>query len=368
MSLCISAIGMVTNIGMNVRIACASVHAGLMMAEPLEHWVVATDDDADPVNGCPVSLLTDGCSSVVRWLNMGYEAVKDLCQGFNLPQKEDVEFWRKTALVCVTPSLDAPNFEFEGLVDFDNVDTVYMKPLSKRLGLPIDEAQWYLIPEDGTGTIQACRLADALFTQGLVERALVIVADSYIDAHTLQWMNYTQRLKTSHRPNGLIPGESAVALLFEREDAIVARQAQVLLRVLSYDLQFEQKNLLSDDKNVGEALGLSMQNTLSAVELDLPFQGDLYSDLNGEDWRTEAYALARLRVPRSLLSDNVIEHFPAESLGDIGVVHVACSLCLFIRSQQCGYAKSPLALIVANAAVGPTGSMLVGSWLEREYV
>jgi 3-oxoacyl-[acyl-carrier-protein] synthase I len=362
--LLISGIGMITSVGHDVVTSCASIRAGIMRAVELEHMPISSSDLSDPEGlvCCPVSPYTDGFGSVARWSIMANKALTDLLSYTVLPEFTDNIFWNKTSIVFALPSLDSANLDFEGIVNSENIMDIFVIPFLNQSELPIDPARCFVVDEDNTAVIKACDLVEQLLSSDEFDHVIVITADSNIEANALSWLALQNRLKTPNNPVGFMPGEAAAALLFETEHAIQQRGKKALARVYAHNVQQEENNLYSEETNTGEALSKSIKTALSAVNMNGAFDGTVFSDLNGEEWRAQEQALAKLNIPRSLVSEKTKEILPVASLGDIGVVNVACSLCILIESTKRGYALSSDALILASAAMGSTGSMLIKAY------
>lgn len=361
MSLTVTGIGMISAVGHDVITACASIRAGIIRPSEILHCPVLDEDShkTEPLSGYPICNYTDGFGSVGRWLIMGVYAIKNLINYSSLPDKGEVDFWQRTAFVFVTPTLDAARFEFEGVIDPQNIQNVLINPIISRLGLPVQISQCISVSEDNTGFISSCFEVTELLNQDNIERVIVVCVDSNIDAYALSWLNGTLQLKTSARPNGLIPGEGSVAILIEKEKSMNRRGVKSLLTIDSASTKKEDNDIFSDVPNTGDGLRKAIEEVLSSQYQDTLFSGSIYSDLNGEQWRAREYAGARVNLLNKVLAPNVIEIIPATSLGDVGVVHVALSICMMIESKRRGYSHSDNALIVASSASGSTGALSV---------
>lgn len=354
---------MVSSVGRDVRTSCASIRAGIMRASEISHFSTTDADthESIPIAGCAVSPVTDGFGSVARWSILGQQAISDMITYGDLPF-EDAEFWKKTAVIFALPSLDEANFDFEGVIDSDNANSVFVAPFISQSGLSIPLKQCTLVSEDDTAVISACQKVEAVLAHDSIDRAIVLALDSLIDGHRLQWLDMQERVKTPDNPVGLMPGEAAAALLFESESAIAARGAKPLARVYSYGVAQEPNHFMTEEPNTGEGLTSSIKQALSAVNLTEPYTGVVMSDLNGEEWRAIEYSVARLNLTNKLLSQTISEVFPAASIGDVGVATPACALCMLIESQQRKYAISQDAIILASSTLGKTAGMLARAY------
>jgi len=349
---------MMTSVGHDVITACASIRAGIVRPSEVLHCPVMDEDthETEPLIGHPISNITDGFSSVGRWATMGHYAIKDLINYAKIPDRNEAGFWQKTAFVFVTSSLDAARFEFEDIINPENAKHVYVEPVIAQIGLPVLPENCLIVSEDNVGIISACIAAQKLLENPAVDRVVLLVADSCLDAYSLVWLRGMGQLKTPTNPVGLMPGEASAAIMLESQDAIQRRGAYPIAKINAYNTKVEANNIFSETPNSGEAMSNSMQETLSRFNRDEPFEGTIYIDLNGECWRAREYGAAQVRVS-SLLGSGVSEVIPSIVLGDIGVVNAACSLCIMIEAKKRGYSINDNALILASSASGTVGSL-----------
>jgi len=361
MNLIVTGIGMISAVGHDVITACASIRAGIIRPSDILHCPVLDEDShkTEPLSGYPICNYTDGFGSVGRWVTMGIHAIKDLMNYSGLPDNGDINFWQQTAFIFVTPTLDAARFEFEGVINPQNVQQVLISPIMSRLGLPVQVNNCISVSEDNTGFIRACFEVPERLNQVNIERVIVVCMDSNIDAYALSWLNGTLQLKTSTRPDGLIPGEGSVAILLETENASNKRGVKPLLSINSASTKKENNDIFSDAVNIGEGLSKAIEGVLSPQYQDTLFSGSIYTDLNGEKWRAREYSGAKVNLLNKVFAPNVIEIIPATSLGDIGVVHVGLSICMMIESKRHDYSYHDNGLILASSASGSTGALSV---------
>jgi len=352
---------MITSVGYDAKTSCASIRAGIVRPSEILHFSVLDEDThkTEPLVGYPIKNVTDGFGSVGRWLEMSKYAAQDLIKSVKLPDMNDTQFWNETALVFVTPNLSAARFEFEDLINAENAVDMLVKPFLAELPLPVSRDKCFVVSEDNIGVISSFKLMEELNTKEHIERFILIVVDSSIDAYALSWISSVGQLKTTKKPTGLIPGEAAAALLFETTNGYQNSGSKPLLGINSYNTKIEDNNLFSDIPSSGEALKLCIEETLHSLNLGQPYTGIVYTDLNGEEWRAREYSGARVGVSKNFLSQNVKEQIPALSLGDVGVVNAACSLCMIVEAKKRAYLRNNNALVVASSATGHVGSLAV---------
>jgi len=72
------------------------------------------------------------------------------------------------------------------------------------------------VASGAASAIQAIAMARATLAKPRVPACLIFAADSLIDARVLHWLDHSQRLKTSERTDGVIPGEAACLAVVSR--------------------------------------------------------------------------------------------------------------------------------------------------------
>lgn len=362
MSLNVTGIGMVTSVGRDVVTSCASMRAGIARPGDIPYFHVMDEDTHQtmPLIGKPVQNLTEGMSSVARWIVMGEYAVRDLFAYSRLQDQIDSRFWSKTGFVFVTPTLDSARFAFEDIINDENVRELYVQTIFERLSISVPLDNCAVVSEDNTGFVGGCAMTQRLLENASVERVILIAADTNLNAHSLSWLANMKQLKTANKPTGLVPGEAAVAILFESDLSLRNSGAKKLATIKCFNAKARTGDALIDEEPVsGAAFSSSISETLSTLDVNKPFEGAVYVDLNGEVWRAVEYGSVRVRLPTAILSADAIEIVPALSIGDIGVVHMACCLCMAIESKRRGYAKANYAVIIASSASGAVGSLAV---------
>jgi|GEM_PF-1149628 len=363
MSLFATSIGLVTSIGYDVRTSCASARAGVTRIDDIQHIQVieeSTHEEAS-ISGCAVSPLTDGFGSIGRWTVLGLQAIDDLIQYSGL-NPEQTDFWKRTAIVFALPDLDAPNFDFEGVVNTDTIKSRFVEPFISQTGLAISPKFSLVVSEDDTAAISACSRVEQCFNNENVDRVILLAVDSLIEAHRLNWVEMSGRLKKPDNPIGVIPGEGAAAILFESESTLATTAIKPLARIYAHSIAVEKNNQYKEEPtpNVGEGLAHSINEALSLVQTAGAFEGVIYTDLNGEEWRARELAMARMRlVNNNRLNTDVPEIVPVASFGDVGTVKPLCSICMLIEGNRRGYDSKSTGLVLGSSASGTTGCILI---------
>ena len=358
MRLFVTGTGMTTSVGRDTKTACASIRAGIMRARGIEFYSMDEDShEAVQVAGCPVTPLTDGFGNVGRWNILGKLALEDLAKSLG---EKSPEYWKKTGIVFALPFLDDANFDFEGVVERSNVLSQFVGPFLEQCNIPFSTRARDVVCEGNTSVITACEKVKQMFSISEdIERVVVLAVDSLLEKTRLNWLSMQGRLKANDNPVGLMPGEAASALLFEREECV---SDNILVRIYSHGTEQEANDFYSEEVNAGEGMTRSVRKTFDAVQLPEAYNGYLFSDLNGEEWRARELAMAKLNLGTDRLGEHIEEIIPAFSLGDVGAAYGACCICMLVQSRQRQYAISTDAVILASTPEGIAGSMLVKAY------
>jgi 3-oxoacyl-[acyl-carrier-protein] synthase-1 len=155
---------------------------------------------------------------------------------------------------------------------------------------------------------------------------------------------------------GLAPGEAAVALLLRPPASGPAPPPLAVTKAIVFEEADEpfQNVERRQGRAVVAALGRALQ--ISSLSLD----GDLYVNLNGEEWRAAELGAGLIALPAGAVGGyRVIA--PATSVGDVGAaagaLHVACALRSFAR----GYAAGPHAWVLTTSDYGDASVLCVGA-------
>ncbi|NVI96688.1 hypothetical protein HV824_00930 [Myxococcus sp. AM009] len=234
----ISGLGMVSSLGFDVVTSCAAQRAGLTWRHPLAQVVAYDEAELEaPVTGAPIEGYTNGFIQSGTWVRMAVTALEDLVDYGQLPGREDARFWQTTGVAWVLPPLLFERFfwpdpEVPALLE------AYCADLLARLTqLPLQMIPGGFITGGPHGVATAVQRAEALFTRSSMERVLILGTDSWLDRPSINLLIREGRLKTSERPVGLCPSESAACVLVERALNAGQRGARAESRILAAVVQ-----------------------------------------------------------------------------------------------------------------------------------
>jgi len=335
MSVALVRVGLATSLGSHAPSACAAIRAGIARPRPLEG--VPAFDPEEPsdarVTGHPAYELTDGYEVPGRWLRLLNAAWTG-----TRPASTEAARGPTIAWLCI-PSPQEPRFE-DGL----HPAAWFVSRARELLG---GSAQKVVVVMEGAAGFWRS-MAEA--SQRLLARecatAIVLAADSLLDSSSLAWLAANDRLKTPERPTGVAPGEAAACLVLERA-------GEVTVSGVSLASAEARDGTLAEARALVRALGTAVRAAPGPV-------GDVVGNQNGE------YALAHAwgSAQAMLLAENVAfegkEHFPAMSLGDVGMCAPAIGITLAAAAQQRRWASRG-ATTVWSLIGGCAGACLVSA-------
>lgn len=356
----VTAFGMITSVGWDAPIACASLRAGLTRPAPVSEFEVIDESEMTmvPVTGHPITGYTDGFVMVGRWHRLVDGAIESLWKTQPLPPPTDAAFWGNTALVAITPPLVNPRF---GTEDDEPVDIEFAAIAAERLfSGALLPSNVHHFDEGRTGVIRAIAEAERWLQSGQVDRVLVVAVDSYLDPITLEQLAVDQRLKCDESPSGLSPGEAGACLLLESANAAAQRDAPVLMSCRGIGMG-EDVALRDEGQNLGRGLAHAVRACLAKSQGSRPFKGDVISDHNGENWRAAELGGAQVLLASEWAADATSIWIPATSIGEVGAASTAAALCFAGHLFARGCARGSETLVLSSTELGRCAAALVAA-------
>ena len=209
------------------------------------------------------------------------------------------------------------------------------------------------------GAIRAVENAQRECTAGKDHLFLVAGVDSYLHTETFLWLEQARRFAQPGIRSGFTPGEGAACLALMsaglRRHLGLPGLAVVRGACTAHERQLR-------DSNTG-SLGVGMTEAVegAVMGLKLPQEGvdDVYTDINGERYRSEEWGFAVLRTPSVWKSTDY--RAPSNCWGDVGAASGALGGVLAVRAFARGYARGPRTLMIAGSDGGLRGAMLLQS-------
>ena len=353
----ITGLGAVTSVGRSASSAAAAIRASITRPRPVPSFRVVDEESqvAVPLTGHPIHGFTEGFMGMGRWMRLARGALGDLLESARLPGAGGSRFWQQTAVVAVTPhpsaALQLPVEQAESLTLKH-----FLQPLLQAWRLPVPAQSLRVVALGQAGTAAALQQAQRLLAGGL-ERVLVIAVDSLLDPSALEVLASSNRLKTADRPVGLMPGEAGVCLLVETPAAAQRREASGAVLLAGVAVGREEVHPRAETPNVGAGLTACIRQVLPPAPAGKRFQGDVYLDLNGEEWKAREWGHALVRLQDSL--EDITDHHPATAVGDTGAASGALGVCLAVHDLARGHAPTGRALVTSSSEQGDVGCVLL---------
>jgi 3-oxoacyl-[acyl-carrier-protein] synthase-1 len=346
-SLAITALGAVSSVGVGVVQSCAAIRAGLSRPRPVTHFEILDEDRQAPapLRGHPIHGLTDGFAPNARWLLMSRRALADLEVALG---PTDAAFWSRCAVAFVLPVLADARFYDVPTARPDTIWASCLDVVIAERGLSTNPRHRALLAIGAGGIGSAFERAAGWLDQREVDRVLVVAADSLLDGWSLGWLSGGRRLKDGANPVGLAPGEAAVALLLEPPPGRGVGRAP-LATVTAAAFEEADEPFQNVSRRQGRAAQAALTRALQAAGPSLA--GDLYVNLNGEDWRAAELGGALSGIPVGLRGVYRVLT-PATSVGDVGAAAGALQIACAVRSYARGYASGPQSWILATSDYG----------------
>lgn len=334
----ITGLGAITSIGHTAAAAASAFRAGIVRARPLAF----VDVDGGPITGRPVAGFSDGFAQFGRWLRLALGALEDLRTGQEWPG--GTEATRRTAVIVCLPHLEPDRFglpteDLPGLLRSACFDPLL--ELSGPLATPANCRAVF----GHCGPAEAVSIAHELLARDpQLHRVLLLAADSTCDAQSLAWLAGQGRLKNDDNPVGLIPGEAGAAVLLERPEVATARGATSLASV-SRPALGAPLGASAAAADLGRGIAGTLVEAFAAAGVASP--REVYLDLNGEVWRSEAWGHALVHLQRRPGLRDLLAVLPGAGLGELGAAGALLSIVFAARAFVRGHALAPHAAVVS---------------------
>lgn len=360
-SLVLAGFAMLSAVGRSYPESCASIRAGLSRptALPGTQLIDEESQQAVPVVGHPVRGVTEGFFGPGLWLRLAQHCLAELMHRSVVAPPQDEAYWSRSALLVLTPDPNGERFDPDEPHETEYVRRMVLEPLLRRTPLRLQGQACFTISAGQATLYGALAKAGAQIRAGRFDRFVVLAVDSLLDDLSLAWLNEQGRLKGPDSPSGLMPGEVGVGMVIERAGTGVS-DPRTQVALLGLEHATRAGTALSLPGTQGARLAGVVDAALAQARLGSAAGGTIVCDLNGEVWKAETVAHARMALIGHL-NDNAEWVMPCASLGDVGsasaavTVAVASWYALRVRQQ----AGSVLALGIQRD--GDVGAMVLGA-------
>jgi 3-oxoacyl-[acyl-carrier-protein] synthase-1 len=198
---------------------------------------------------------------------------------------------------------------------------------------------------------ESSRGADGLF--------LIVGADSYHHVDTFMWLEGQRRFTQPNIRGGFIPGEGAGCLALVKSGGRVTRDLGLAPLAVVGGVGLAEETLLRDSDTGSFGVGMSAAVEAATKGLQLPRDqvDTLYSDINGERYRSEEWGFVAMKTYP--LWQSLEYEAPGSSWGDVGAAFGTLAAVLAAESFARGYARGPRAVVMSGSDSGMRGAMLI---------
>lgn len=347
MSVAITSMGMISPVSRGVYESCAAITAGINRQTPLSYFEMLDESHMPvPVLGNCISGYTEGYYFIARWLRMAVEAVNDMIKNTEAVQGGAAS-WRNVGVICVLPEITS-RFNTDRKLDRSFYDSNFLSVLFSLVDAEIECKFSIYIEKDQAGFVQAVDVANRALAESKADRIIILGVDSYVESSSLGWLAKHNRLKTPDNPAGLIPGESCACILLEKSANNSASSDNNSIAITDYSYYLGEKKPIGESVPTGEVLYQALKQCLSKYIPDGKFSGEIIVDLNGEKWRSEMFANARVKLLGDGLELESEIVLPVVSTGETGASIGVVSTCLAQTSLFSSTQKEPVLVITCN--------------------
>jgi 3-oxoacyl-[acyl-carrier-protein] synthase-1 len=358
---------MVTNLGRDVRTACAAARAGISRLTPVAGFTTFDPDVLEaPVIAAPIAGLTDGFAATGGFVRLAYAALEDLIHYGSLPGKGDGGFWRRTGLVWCLPEIIFERFMWPEEEVVEILRIACADRLSDVSGVPLAVFAGGQLPEGHIGAAEALSRIEQLADEAGADRVLLLATDSYLDELALRLLLNEGRVKSAESPTGLVPGEAGAAILLEengRSSSACGAQCHIMAAAaLDPSQPLDEEDVPAARRALAPSVGMNLAIVIGSV-LEQgkceSFAGTVFLDLNGEEWKAVAWGVALTQLDGRVNLEHTTIEFPCVSFGEIGAASAVAALCLSARAFVKGYSDGDHALVLSIGDRGQVSAILV---------
>lgn len=235
--------------------------------------------------------------------------------------------------------------------------TSVVESLAARFRAKTSTAIVELAGRGHAGAIRAVEQAMEECSKARDSLCLVVGAESYHHPDTFMWLERGRRFAQPGIRSGFTPGEGAGGMALM--SAGLGRRLGLPPLAIVRGARTAQEARLRESETGSFGVGMT-QAVLGAVAgLELPREAvdTVYTDINGERYRSEEWAFVALRAPT--VSKAPGYKAPSDCWGDMGAAFGALGAILAVQAFARGYARGPHALVMAGSDSGLRGAMLL---------
>ncbi len=335
----ITAIGMITPIGVNVEMTAASVRSAvssyresailnkqfnpMILSQVPEEALPALDDELGK------QVLS---SRQQRLLRLATPAIQQIADKFTEPVP---------LMLCGPEKLPGRR---------SVISDKFLQQLMLQTKAPIDLENSYVFPHGRAAGFLALESAMQLLESGSHRQVMVGGIDSFLDLYLLATLDAEDRIQAQGMMDAFVPGEAAAFLLLKQADS------SSTVKIYPPGIADEPGHRYSKEPYKGEGLANAVSEALS-ITSDRKIQ-TVFSSFNGENFHAKEWGVAAIRNQHILDSDHNVIH-PADCYGDIGAATAPVLMALAAIGIENGHYHKP-ALVWASSEMQHRASVLMG--------
>lgn len=186
---------------------------------------------------------------------------------------------------------------------------------------------------------------------------LVLGAESYHHPDTFMWLERDRRFAQPGVRSGFTPGEGAGGLALVSPGLRRRLGLSPLALVRGACTAREARLRDSDTGSLGVGMTQAVKGAVAGLDPSRETVDAVYTDINGERYRSEEWAFVALRAPGVWKGSGY--RAPSDCWGDVGAASGALGAILAVQAFARGYSRGPRALVMAGSDSGLRGAMLL---------
>jgi 3-oxoacyl-[acyl-carrier-protein] synthase I len=214
-----------------------------------------------------------------------------------------------------------------------------------------------IIGRGHAGSIAAIQRVVQESSRGVEGLFLIVGADSYHHADTFTWLEQNRRFTQPAIRSGFIPGEGAGCLALASSGLRGALGLQALAVLGGVGTAQETLLRHSETGSFGAGMTQAVLGATQGLQLPRDAVDTLYSDINGERYRSEEWGFVAMKT--SSLWKSLAYEAPGSNWGDVGAAFGPLAGMLAVQSYRRGYARGPRTVVMAGSDSGLRGAMLL---------
>lgn len=241
---------------------------------------------------------------------------------------------------------------------FSDDDATWVADAAKsRLRAPFPHLEIAIAGRGHAGAIQAIQVAIQESTRSEDSLFLIVGADSYHHPHTFLWLEQERQFAQPGVRGGFLPGEGVGCLALTTARLQTALRLPSLASVGGVGTARESLLRTSETGSFGAAMTEAVLAATKGLRLPAERVDTLYSDINGERYRSEEWGFVAMNTPS--LWKTLDYEMPSACWGDVGAAFGTLAAVLSVQSHQRRYARGVCSLVMAGSESGLRGAVLL---------